>query len=96
MDMEKLVSKFVYHPGFNGRTSIKVVLPVLVPEMDYSELEISNGDDALAMFYRIAMGLLHPDSVESTRLALMEYCKLDTLAMVRIHDVLIELANENA
>jgi len=96
VDMEKLVSKFVYHPGFNGRTSIKVVLPVLVPEMDYSELEISNGDDALAMFYRIAMGQLHPDSVESTRLALMEYCKLDTLAMVRIHDVLIELANENA
>ena len=96
VDMEKLVSKFVYHPGFNGRTSIKVVLPVLVPEMDYSELEISNGDDALAMFYRIAKGQLHPDSVESTRLALMEYCKLDTLAMVRIHDVLIELANENA
>ena len=96
VDMEKLIRRFVYHPGFNGRTSIKVVLPVLVPEMDYSELDISNGDDALAMFYRIAMGQLHPDSVESTRLALMEYCKLDTLAMVRIHDVLIELANENA
>ena len=92
VDMEKLISKFVYHPKFNGRTSIKVVLPVLVPEMDYSELEISNGDDALAMFYRIIMGQLHPDSVESTKLALMEYCKLDTLAMVRIHDVLTELA----
>ena len=96
VDMEKLIREFVYHPDFNGRTSIKVVLPVLVPEMDYSELEISNGDDALAIFYRLAMGQLHPDMVESTRLALMEYCKWDTLAMVRIHDVLIELANDSA
>ncbi|HCU81112.1 MAG TPA: hypothetical protein DGN60_08120 [Chloroflexi bacterium] len=96
VDMEKLIREFVYHPGFYGRTSIKVVLPALVPGMDYSKLEISNGDDALAMFYRLAMGEIHPDSVESTRLALMEYCKLDTLAMVRIHDVLIELANQNS
>ena len=96
VDMEKLISKFVQHPGFKGRTSIKVVLPVLVPEMDYSELEISSGDDALVMFYRIAMGQVHPDRVDSTRLALLEYCKLDTLAMVRIHEVLLRLAYGNS
>tara|TARA_B100001146_G_scaffold217675_1_gene222515 strand:- start:1128 stop:1334 length:207 start_codon:yes stop_codon:yes gene_type:complete len=63
--------------------------------MDYSELEISSGDDALVMFYRIAMGQVHPDRVDSTRLALLEYCKLDTLAMVRIHEVLLGLAYGN-
>ena len=38
VDMEKLISQFVYHPDFQGRTSIKVTLPVLVPHMDYSGL----------------------------------------------------------
>jgi hypothetical protein len=95
VDMEKLISQFVCHPGFRGRTSIKVTLPVLVPHMDYSGLEISSGDDALAIFYRLAMGQVEPDMVKSARRALREYCKMDTLAMVRIHAVLTRLAYGN-
>jgi len=95
VDMEKLISQFVCHPDFQGRTSIKVTLPVLVPHMDYSDLEISSGDDALAIFYRLAIGQVEPDMVKSARRALREYCKMDTLAMVRIHAVLTRLAYGN-
>ena len=95
VDMEKLISKFVCHPDFQGRTSIKATLPVLVPHMDYSGLEISGGGDASAIFYRLAKGQVQPDMVKSTRKALAEYCKMDTLAMVRIHAVLTRLAYGN-
>ena len=95
VDMEKLISKFVRHPGFKGRTSIKATLPVLVPHMDYFGLEISGGGDASAVFYRLAKGQVQPDMVKSTRKALVEYCKMDTLAMVRIHEVLTRLAYGN-
>ena len=93
--MEKLISQFVCHPDFQGRTSIKATLPVLVPHMDYSGLEISGGGDASAIFYRLAKGQVEPDMVKSARRALREYCKMDTLAMVRIHAVLTRLAYGN-
>jgi hypothetical protein len=75
-----------YHPDFNGSFSIKSVLPALFPndsELDYKRLEIQNGHlamDTFAHLYKVS------DPVEKTaiRESLLAYCKLDTLAMVRI------------
>ena len=63
--------------------SIKYVLPALIPELQYSDLEIGNGGDASAAFYNLKKeaDLL---KVIEIRNALLEYCKLDTLAMVKI------------
>jgi hypothetical protein len=76
------------HSGFFGGPSIKVVLPVLVPDLSYDGLEIANGDDALVTFAKMAQRSMAADEMERKRAALLEYCKMDTLAMVRLHEVL--------
>jgi hypothetical protein len=75
-----------YKPRMNGSYSIKEVLPALVPDLDYELLEINNGSSASLAFVR----MIYDQSCdkESIRKNLQEYCKLDTLAMVRILEVL--------
>jgi hypothetical protein len=90
VDLEQCV-KCINHPKFCGRTSIKVALPVLVPELTYNGLEIGNGDDALVTFAKMALRMMPPDEEMRKRIALLEYCKMDTLAMVRLHEALNEL-----
>jgi hypothetical protein len=79
-----------YHWQMNGSYSIKEVLPVLVPDMSYKGMAISNGGMAIDAYF--AMCQLN-DQVEtnSIRRNLLEYCKLDTLAMVRILEKLREI-----
>jgi hypothetical protein len=74
-------------PAMKGSYSIKYVLPALVPELSYDTLMIGNGSDASAAFYNLKN---EPDEIrrETTRKALLEYCGLDTLAMVKILDKL--------
>ncbi len=86
-DLEQCI-KCINHPEFCGRTSIKVVLPVLVPDLSYEGLEIADGDTALVTFAMMAQGKMDADKMEEKRAALLEYCKRDTLAMVRLHEVL--------
>lgn len=87
VDLEQCI-KCVNHPEFCGRTSIKIVLPVLVPDLSYKGLEIANGDVALVTFAMMAQGKMDADAMARNRAALLEYCKMDTLAMVRLHEVL--------
>jgi CRISPR/Cas system-associated exonuclease Cas4 (RecB family) len=89
IDLEPCI-KCVSHPKFCGRTSIKVILPVLVPDLSYDGLEIANGDEALVTFAKMAQGTMTPVEMERKRAALLEYCERDTLAMVRLHEVLRE------
>lgn len=75
-------------PAMQGSYSIKAVLPALVPELNYNNLIIGNGGDASAAFYN----LKHIESQEEKELvrkALLEYCGLDTWAMVRILEKLM-------
>jgi len=70
-------------PLMKGRYSIKYVLPALVPEQQdaYKNLNlIQNGADAMNAFPVLVN--LDGEEKEEMRKALLEYCKLDTLAMV--------------
>lgn len=90
-DLGAIIRKNYYHPDFHGSTSIKRTLPVLVSDMSYDELEIADGDSAMAAFAYLALGRYkEAREVESTKRNLLEYCKQDTLAMVRLHQQLIE------
>ena len=94
VDLEAIVRRDYYHPRFHGRTSIKVTLPVLVPnsETAYGNLRIADGDSAAAAFAYLAMGKdRYP---ETTKRNLLKYCKQDTLAMVKLHERLAEIAGE--
>ncbi|MEE4260959.1 MAG: DUF2779 domain-containing protein, partial [Bacteroidales bacterium] len=75
--------KWYYLPEMRGSYSIKQVLPALVPELSYKDLEISEGGTAFNTFAEMVMGTFKGDIVQ-TRQNLLEYCKLDTYAMVKI------------
>jgi len=84
-DLGDFINHGMYiHPGFKGSWSIKNVLPVMVPELSYSEMEIGKGDQAMMAWWGLINDELPTDEAEKTKTALLEYCKLDTLAMVKI------------
>lgn len=80
-------SKCVNHPEFRGSNSIKDVLPVLVPDMSYEGLPIANGEDASVTFAYMAHGKFTQEECAMKREEMLRYCKQDTLAMVKIHEV---------
>ncbi|MCL0066132.1 DUF2779 domain-containing protein, partial [Dehalococcoidia bacterium] len=92
VDLEAIIRTNYYHPKFRGSTSIKRTLPVLVPEMTYENLEIAEGSSASAAFACLALGKYDDTGAESVKRNLLEYCKQDTLAMVKLHQRLFELA----
>ena len=71
--------------------SIKKVLPVLVPNMDYSALEIGRWDIAMRALYDLISWATPQDSRTQTIVDLLKYCWQDTLAMVRIFETLKRL-----
>jgi hypothetical protein len=87
-----VIEDHIYHPDFRGSFSIKKVLPALVPDLSYAGFEVADGDTAITRFARMARGEISGDAVEVTRQQLLDYCKMDTLAMVRLHETLCLLA----
>jgi len=93
VDTEIPFKRYWYlHPGLKGRSSIKVVLPTLVPDLSYEGMEISDGLAASFSFEDMFQGAVVGDAAEIVRENLIDYCRLDTLAMVRIVEKLRELA----
>lgn len=90
IDLEAIIRKNFYHPDFHGSTSIKRTLPVLVPDMSYDELEIADGDSAMAAFAYLTLGKYEDREIETIKRNLLDYCKQDTLAMVKLHKRLVE------
>ena len=80
--------KWYYTPEMRGSYSIKYVLPALVPELSYDGLPIKEGGTASNTFLSMVNGTFAGD-VEETRNQLLEYCKLDTFAMVKILEKLL-------
>ena len=89
-DLLPVVRNGYYHPRFRGSFSIKSVLPVLVPELGYDDLEIADGQMAAV---RYALALSSTDRQERRHIFtdLRAYCARDTLAMVRLRAVLAVL-----
>jgi len=82
--------KWYYIPEMRGSYSIKSVLPALVPELSYNNLEIKEGGTASNTFLSMVNGTYGGD-IEQKRRQLLEYCELDTYAMVKILEVLIQV-----
>jgi len=93
VDLMKIFSDKLYiHPGFKGRSSIKKVLPALVPELSYANLSIGDGLTATISWYRaVRWETMDADTRDKIFNDLEIYCEQDTLAMVRIFDVLMNL-----
>ena len=82
-----------YLPSMGGSFSIKSVLPALFPddpELDYHALDdlCQNGGDAMNLYP--ALRDMSPEDEQRARRALLDYCRLDTLAMVKVLSKLYE------
>ncbi len=86
-------SGYYYTKAMGGSFSIKSVLPALFPDdpaLDYHNLDqIHNGGEAMNIFPKIKD--MPPEEAERTRKNLLEYCKLDTFAMVKVWQKLNEV-----
>ncbi len=85
VDLLPIARQHYYHPDMKGSWSIKAVLPTIAPDLDYKKLdEVQDGGMAQAAY----LEMIRPDVAEERRhklsSSLLEYCKLDTLAMVRV------------
>jgi hypothetical protein len=90
-DLHRVVRDNYYHPQFRGSFSIKSVLPALVAELSYTDLTIADGRLA-AIRYEQALDSDDPREREAIFAALREYCGRDTLALLRIREVLAQRA----
>jgi hypothetical protein len=75
--------KYFYKPEMMGSYSIKNVLPALVPDLSYDGMPVADGGMAM-IAYESLLYEKDPDKIDAIRKNLLEYCKLDTYAMVRI------------
>lgn len=86
---------YYYKPAMNGSFSIKKVLPALFPDdpqLDYHNLSggVQNGGEAMSIYPRMAT--MTVEEREKTRRALLDYCCLDTFAMVKVWEKLREVS----
>ncbi len=79
------------HPDFKGKTSLKSVLPVLAEEVSYDDLIIQNGMVATIKWHHATDGRMDEKAQAETFENLLNYCELDTLAMVKIMKALREI-----
>ncbi len=83
-DLEPIFKKHYLVSGFKGRSSIKNVLPVLLPHLSYKNLDIQDGTEAMVNWRKMIFDdILEPER-EKIKKALLDYCEMDTLAMVEI------------
>lgn len=94
VDLKKVVHYHVYHPLFAGSFSLKEVLPALAG-IDYKDtVTIADGEEASVKLARLLFYTQELSDIERARLRreLLEYCRLDTWAMVRVLETLETLA----
>jgi len=90
-DLEKPFQKEFIDYRFKGSSSIKKVLPVLVPELSYDQLNVQDGTMAMDTWGKMVFNDISIEDKKRIRKDLLAYCKLDSLAMVEIFKVLDRL-----
>ena len=87
-------SGWYYNRAMGGSFSIKSVLPAIFPNdpsLDYHNLQgVHNGGEAMTIFPKIKN--MPPDEREKARQELLKYCELDTYAMVKVWEELMQAA----
>jgi len=87
IDLMPIFRKHYRLPEMESSYSIKKVLPALIPDMGYDTLAVGNGG---AAFFNLK-DENDEEKINEVRTALLKYCGLDTLAMVKLLKRLKEL-----
>lgn len=94
LDFETIIPAVPAWPGCGPYNQVPV-LPALVPGLGYDDLDVKDGGTASALLEALLLGgeaipaAEHPE----VRRRLLAYCERDTLAMVRLYERLLVLAD---
>jgi hypothetical protein len=96
-DLLPVVREHFYHPEMRGSFSIKKVLPVVAPDLDYGELEeVQEGTGAqVAYLYATLDSAVTAERKADLERKLREYCRQDTWAMVEVAYFLSKVGRPN-
>ena len=84
-DLLPLIKAHYYHPAMKGSYSVKAVLPTVAPELSYDGLtDVHDGVGAQLAYEQLIDADTPARRKSELSDQLREYCRLDTLAMVRM------------
>jgi predicted RecB family nuclease len=92
-DLHQIIKRHYYHPAFHGSFSLKSVLPAILPEMSYANLEIQEGQLASLEYLKMIDPATPTEEKEKIKKDLLTYCGHDTLAMLKIREKLLRGLN---
>jgi hypothetical protein len=81
--------KIVTSEALQGSFSLKAVLPILAPELSYANLNIQEGGTASFKYGQLKE--MNESEQTQVRQDLLDYCHLDTLAMLNVWEKINEL-----
>lgn len=95
VDLLPVVRGHVYHPRFEGSFSLKKVAPALVDGFSWADAGVAGGHDAASLLFRLFVDNgMDPAERAHLRAQLLDYCALDTLALVGVESKLRALASQ--
>ncbi len=86
--MTPFANQWYMDKDFFGSASIKKVLPVLISDLSYEKLNIKEGATASRVWTETILEGKNIDKKDKIMQDLLDYCRLDTLAMVQLYDFL--------
>lgn len=89
VDLKDVFKDMYVDYRFKGSASLKSVVPVLLPKLDYSNLDIQGGTEASLALYKMLFEEV--EDKDSTTQWLLDYCERDTEVMVRLYELLLEI-----
>jgi hypothetical protein len=85
VDLLPITRAAYYHPAMMGSWSLKDVLPTIAPDLDYEALEeVRDGSLAQIAYLEAIDESTSAERGDEIARALLEYCRYDTLALVRL------------
>lgn len=91
-DLLPIARNRYYHPSQHGSWSLKAVLPAICPDLSYGDLdEVQDGGLAQQAYLESIDPETSPDRQKEIRKKLLDYCELDTLALVKIWEIFSNL-----
>ncbi len=88
IDLLPVAREHYYHPSMHGSWSLKCVLPALLPDLSYEDLDgVQDGNAAGAAYHEATTPATTPVRRAEIEQQLLAYCHLDTFALVRMWDV---------
>lgn len=94
VDLETPFKKdWYYHPKMSGSYSMKSILPALIDNMSYKNMNIKEGVDAMILYQQLA----YEEDVAAkakTIEDLLSYCRMDTLALYHVYKYLKDITQQ--